>query len=340
MKTSPRLLSIFLLGACLSLAPMQLFAQREDAGEAILPKVKLDRLVQKSDSIVIARVAEKTTTWVDGNIETTYRLDISQDYLNNKRTQGGSLEITTRGGQSDQIPIGQRITGNASMAKGEEVLLFLETDHEERLKRVNTKRASSGMGPVEINPNSKIHTSPRIIGRAKGKFTVLTLPTGERFVTRLSPVGHVHSDDNLKLMADYKVAEMTAKRSQRGKTEKTTGVIGQAVANNGSKRSYNTNPNALEKEVLKSSSSRVAELLDDPATIPLDSAGSRVSATAKKEKSPKEVLEAEKKSRVAEREETEAKALRLVPYNMDAMANPVPIGVFEAELDRLVQRYH
>jgi len=264
---------------------------------AVPRAVGLDKLVEKADSIVLGRVAQREARFVDGNIETTYVIDVEKDFRGKHSRSTGPVEVTLRGGQLEGLPLGQLVRGNPHMAPGEEVLLFLDTRVEERQAANTALRASRGQAIPAPNPKSRLHTSPRIVGREKGKFTVMTLSNGQRFISRQSIIGTVLDDNSAQVLSDYQKNQLEARLA----TEASTAARG--------------------------GNSRAAGAESSAGQVPVEIGGNTTRAAAEPQTA---------NSREPAGQIKPIKAPIPVPYNADAMAQPVTLDLFEAELTRLV----
>lgn len=156
----------------------------EETG-SIFKRIELDRMVKRADWIIHADIASSESRWAGGNIETSYQVNVRESL---KGDGPATFELTVKGGQAPNgAPIAQYVAGTAQMGAGEEVVLFLRKDFTEKLESLNSKREQAGLEPMRFSANSRLAASPRIVGKQKGKFNVLTLGTGQKVLTRLRP---------------------------------------------------------------------------------------------------------------------------------------------------------
>lgn len=181
--------------------------------DTILKATGLDALIDRSDYVVHARVGRRTAQWVNKNIESTYAISVQSTL---KGSGPAEFELTVLGGDApDGAPIGQYVRGAARLSPGEEVILFLRTDTEERLLKANARRMSAGMRPILVDPRSKLATSFAVTGGQKGKFNVVTLSDGSKFVTRLRPMPHMMSDPVSEAMTERLRVRLEGTKEER-----------------------------------------------------------------------------------------------------------------------------
>lgn len=151
-------------------------------------RLPFDKLVLSADMIVRGECTEKTTQWVNGHIETTYKLKVD-DVLKGSHNEE-MLEITMLGGRVDSpVKMAQYIPQMPTMYKGEKAVLFLST------KRV--KMPPDPTGKVEKS-GTRLLSSPRVLGLWQGKFTIITDEANNReLVTRhtVENLGFVPTDE-------------------------------------------------------------------------------------------------------------------------------------------------
>jgi hypothetical protein len=185
------------------------------SAEAILEASGLDRLAARADYVVHARVGAQSAAWVNKNIETSSMIAVENKLKGDGPDQ---FELTVLGGDApDGLPVGQYVRGAARLFEGEEVILFLKTDTQQRVNEVNARRASNGLEPIRVAPESKLATSFRVVGGLKGKFNVITLSDGSKFVTRFRPMPQMLSKPVIDIMESEmrKGLESVATKEQR-----------------------------------------------------------------------------------------------------------------------------
>lgn len=133
-----------------------------------------EEIASQSDEIIIGECVKKQSKWVGGHIETTINIKVSE-VLKGTRKAGDNLEITQAGGELKNPPIGQYIPMMPHFYEGEKSLLFLSSKHPKKPK--NTKQTK--------NPNSKLQTSPYVVGMYQGKFTIVEdTKSGKKYAVR------------------------------------------------------------------------------------------------------------------------------------------------------------
>lgn len=276
----------------------------DDTRRPAMPQLGLDRLAAYADTVIHAEVEGRETRMVNRNVETTYRLRVLETLMGGEgleRSTDGTVEITVRGGAMEGLPIAQVVRGNAYLLPDEEVILFLDTHPERYIARSQAERASRGMEPLQIDPRSRLATSPRIVGRAQGRFTVMTLPTGHRYVTRLSPLGAVPDDATLGLMRQYHREMLMAELGVEGARPLTAPV----------------DRPSLQRAAM------------DAATPTSRAEAPSVEAAA---------AQAEVEAQAAPRGGIKpADEPIVIPFNQDALTRPVEIGAFRTELQRAIE---
>ncbi len=141
-------------------------------------RLGLDELVDKSDNIFVATCTEKNVVYKNGSFVTKYKLKVSENLKGEAKVdKDGVMEMEELGGVSptSKFPVTQYVQGMANMTPQEEVLLFTATPtYNPKLQDYNQKPAVST-------------TSPRIVGRSQGRFTVVRHPeSGERLVSSVA----------------------------------------------------------------------------------------------------------------------------------------------------------
>jgi hypothetical protein len=149
----------------------------------------MGEMVRSSDEIVRGEVDSVSSVWRDGRVETDAIISVSEGFKGSKyslgpgkkaknRNSAPKLRVTTFGGTPKDSPLSQHMPFAPQFAPDEEVILFLKYPESDVTKRDRVLAAS---------PNSKVPTSPRIVGLFQGKFTVFTdTTTKQKFVTRLT----------------------------------------------------------------------------------------------------------------------------------------------------------
>ncbi len=111
----------------LSLAVGSLTAAATPAAATIVKSLGLDELARSADVIVQGRVERRTMSWNDERtrIYTVSEIRVDES-LKGPARAGEALRVRQLGGEVDGIA--QSIAGNAKLALGEEVILFLDRD--------------------------------------------------------------------------------------------------------------------------------------------------------------------------------------------------------------------
>ena len=128
MNRSP-LRWIPLLGA-LALAPSLPITAAE---ATVMTALSLDDMARGADVIARGEIVEQKSAWIERRIYTVTRLKITES-LKGSHKAGDVISIRQLGGTVDGIS--QQIAGNARLAVGEEVALFLKSDPEKDLHYV------------------------------------------------------------------------------------------------------------------------------------------------------------------------------------------------------------
>ncbi len=199
-----------------------------DAQAETLRRLTLEQMSQKSDVIVIGRVVAKRSELADGHIQTHYEID-ANEYLKGQEwidrgLVGSTVEITQIGGSlSGPLPVTQRVSSLPEMFKQEKVLLFLDMksnhgkDGKKASKRKTELRAAQleTEGPRGISPNSKLLTTPVIVGAWQGRFTIFAGKDGSESAIQVrSDLSGLPKNEGFR-----KHMKAAAQRSARGGSE-------------------------------------------------------------------------------------------------------------------------
>lgn len=212
----------------------------------LMQKLTFKDLVDKSDQIFIATCAKKRTFMRNGGIVTHYELKPSEFIKGQMSLSStGNIEMEERGGRlTGQVPMAQFVPGMANMAPGEEVLLF------------TAQPKSSGMQLTEAQKRSPVSpTSPHIVGRWQGRFSVFRHPeTGEKLVAQanMSTVPGSAANPRIQQM-------MIAQNQKFAGASATSGKMGLASATA-------TTPSPVIQEALKQSHN-LADKIDKAAQV-------------------------------------------------------------------------
>ncbi len=183
-----------------------------------LRQMSLEDVVRAADVIAVGRVMSQEARWVDKRIETTIRVAADEYW---KGDLGESFEITQMGGEVQRpLPIAMYADGQPRFFQGERVILFLE----------KPKKASFDKGEGGAK-ESRLTASPRIVGWAYGKYTILRDPkSGEDKALPLGLMGATVLDrreieGRMRLAAQYAGAkEITVTPVTRAEPEKAATV--------------------------------------------------------------------------------------------------------------------
>lgn len=169
---------------CLGFSALSFAVTQRKAGQPTL-----EQLTKASDEVIIGKVKHKSAGFVGRNIETNYDIEVS-DLLKGKNYQPGrQVQMTVIGGSITSPPLTQFVEAQPYMYSGQEVALFLTTQA--------VKRTSQQLN--QVNPQSKLLTTPRVVGMNRGVFTVFTDKDGSRKLARinLEERGIIPQDDVL-----------------------------------------------------------------------------------------------------------------------------------------------
>ncbi|MCE5229706.1 hypothetical protein LLG95_08935 [bacterium] len=140
-----------------------------------IKRLGLDEMAQKADNIFVATCTEKKVVFQNGSYVTKYKMKVAENWKGQAKVdKQGLLEMEEMGGSvQTPMPLTSYAQGMANFAEQEEVLLFTQQP------TFNPKLQALNQRPA-VSP-----TSPRILGRDQGRFTVVRHPeTGERLVSR------------------------------------------------------------------------------------------------------------------------------------------------------------
>jgi len=287
-----------------------------------LESLQIEWLTDKADRIVRAEVSGKSAAFVDGHVETTYNLNVLENF---KGDGAATLEVTTLGGAVPGFPMYQMVRDMPTMYQNEEVVLFLKTDVQSDIQAINARRQAAGMKAMEFSAGSKLLSSPRIVGKAKGKFSVLTMDDGRKLLRRYRPIASIADDQAIMAMADADLQNL-ARRMTR------PGTKPMKVDN-----SARTAPTAaIAAEVAKHAAPKAVSPLDGK----IDAAMQGPDVTTKQQ-----LIEAGtyRPSSVTDPKAVAAESAalknnrRVIPANMDGFAAPVTLEVFRTLVARRVQ---
>lgn len=136
-------------------------------------------MVSKSDVIVEGQVTAADSHWVRGHIQTTIRVQVTQQFKGKKTAS--ELVLTQLGGTvKEPFPMGHAVPGLATFRPKEDVLLFLSTTPRIAPDELR-KRANLPAG----EPLPALWTSPATVGGHQGKYNIVTdAKTKKRMVAR------------------------------------------------------------------------------------------------------------------------------------------------------------
>lgn len=196
----------------------------------ITTPLSFEEMVKTSDFICTATCVEKTTEFINGRIYTRYQFQ-DVDYLYKKdraslATDGGLTLCEGGGLLKGAIPVGQYQPGMADFTVGDELLLFCKEPSAEEVAKANLSSADN-TGAV-----SPLLTSPRIVGRSKGRYNILRHPeNGEKYLVRMSTSLDT-IQDRPNLSSDLRKIRQLRERAEQAKRDaKTASVAGNESSN-------------------------------------------------------------------------------------------------------------
>ena len=162
-------------------ALLVLLAPRAGEASAVVP-LTIEEMVAVADEVVHIKVNDSEAEWYNGKIITRNTCSI-EDVLVSKKTKrsvGGSMEVVIPGGKKGKLAA--VVPGMPTLKSGEEAILFMDYP----LERLKDRAKRSG-ATVQIDEESPLVNSPRIIGGFQGKFKVIresdeVMINGERSV--------------------------------------------------------------------------------------------------------------------------------------------------------------
>ncbi len=229
------------LSACLPMAlALAFFSTLASQGPGeTMRRLTLNEMSRKSDVIVIGRVAAKRTQFQDNRIQTHYEIDANeylkgQDWID-RGLVGPTVDITQLGGAiSEPFPITQRISSAPTMFKEEKVLLFLDmkTNHGRDGKKASRRKselraadaAEGAPRPREISPDSKLLSTPLIVGAWQGRFTIFENEEGDESAIQVrSDLGGLPRNEGMrKFMAAAAARSRGGEAAFDGETQDET----------------------------------------------------------------------------------------------------------------------
>jgi hypothetical protein len=111
----------------LALAAASFTVAATPAAATIVKSLSLDEMARTADVIVQGRVERRTSSWEERRIYTVSEIRVEES-LKGPARAGEVLRVRQLGGEVGGIA--QTIAGNAKLAEGEEVILFLDRDEE------------------------------------------------------------------------------------------------------------------------------------------------------------------------------------------------------------------
>ncbi|MCX7019135.1 MAG: hypothetical protein WCK47_01220 [bacterium] len=154
-------------------------------------EMNLEQLTLNSDSIVIGTVKSKKVSVVDRHFETDYEIEVSEQLKGDGKGPGQKFVLTTPGGEITTPPLGMFVQLQTHMFAGEEVALFLN----EKPRQISPEMAA------QIRGDTKLLTTPRVVGSYEGKFSIITSPSdGRKKIMRysLEKLGYVPNDKTMQ----------------------------------------------------------------------------------------------------------------------------------------------
>ncbi len=163
-------------------------------------KLDLPTLTDKSDLIVIAKVGESRAKWDAGNtgIWTHYDISVSETL---KGVHKAEREFVTRGGVVGNR--GQHVAGSGTFAEGDEYVLFLWKDDDDRYRLTGMVQGAFAVSDVNG------------VRRARNSFTGLTLVDAKTLQPALDKSVHDYSLANLKASVSERVKAQANARKER-----------------------------------------------------------------------------------------------------------------------------
>ncbi len=121
-----------------------------------------ESLAQKADSIIVGKCVGKKCVVRKGVFVTTHEVQVEEALKGKALRAGQKITVATLGGRFTSPPLTQYVNDQPEILEGENVLLFLEDSANNGSKRKSTI--------------PELASSARVIGGAKGKFSIITDP--------------------------------------------------------------------------------------------------------------------------------------------------------------------
>ena len=136
----------------------------------VLRKLSTDELVRLADGIAVGRCESVETLWLQRKIFTVATVRVEQT-VKGATLPGGTLKVYILGGRVKKpLPVRMYVPGAATIARGEEMLLFLKTCGIDK-------------------------PSYRLVGMSQGKISIHRAKTGEEYLLQDKPVQGVRFVD-------------------------------------------------------------------------------------------------------------------------------------------------
>jgi hypothetical protein len=198
----------------------------------------LQQLAKNSEEVVIGKVKDKKTRAAGRHFETDYEVEVTEHLKGKSLSTGKSVQMTVPGGVLTTPPLTQFVQYQPHMFVGEEVALFLKTSPVNLPAHVKASAAA----------NSKLATTPRVVGMNQGKFSVLTDEVdGKKKIVRLNL-------EDYAMVPGDEAAERTLKALARHELRTTTAPVVQlSIPKSGAESrdplevTNSTNPATYEK---------------------------------------------------------------------------------------------
>ena len=144
---------------CLTILALALLIPVRASASLVVP-LTIEEMGAASDQIVRAKVTQSQTEWYNGKLITRHKMAIMDSLKGDYRAEQ-EMDMATLGGQTEFL--GSIAPGQPTFKPGEEVVLFLsDPPAEQEARSINPN----------INMESPLVQSPRVIGGFQGKFEI------------------------------------------------------------------------------------------------------------------------------------------------------------------------
>jgi hypothetical protein len=176
-------------------------------------EMSLEQLTKNADEVVLGKVEGKSAGFVAGHIETTYDVSVGEQLKGKTYRSGTKMQLTVMGGDLTTPPLSQYVQGQPLMYKGEDVALFVKTSAP-KLSAAQQRAVSS----LSTKTNSKLFSTPRVVGMQQGKFTVFTGKDGRKMLT------HINLEDRA-MVPQAGLLDKTVQAIANGQVKTTAGPV-------------------------------------------------------------------------------------------------------------------